>query len=384
MKLSILGSTGSIGTQAVCVAKELGVKIGILAAGRNFVLLAEQIKELSPEIISVADKETADNLSALLDGKQEIIYGREKLNEAILNTDSDVILHSIAGLEGTSYAISAAKTGARLAMANKEAIIAAGSIIFDELKKSGGTLVPVDSEHSAIFQCLHTDGRLSDPNSISRILLTASGGPFFGKTKEEMAVVTPEMALAHPTWKMGPKITVDSATLMNKGFEVIEAVRLFGVRPEQVEVLVHRQSIIHSMVEYIDNSVIAQLASPDMRAPIRYALSYPERAEAQYGKLDFFEIGKLTFDKPDYQAFPLLSLAYDAIKEGGIMPTALIAADETAVKAFFDRRIGFTEIADVVRTTLDNIVNREILFEADVFTAAEEAYKMAEIIVSQK
>ncbi len=384
MKLSILGSTGSIGTQAVCVAKELGVKIGILAAGRNFVLLAEQIKELSPEIISVADKETADNLSALLDGKQEIIYGREKLNEAILNTDSDVILHSIAGLEGTSYAISAAKTGARLAMANKEAIIAAGSIIFDEMKKSGGTLVPVDSEHSAIFQCLHTDGRLSDPNSISRILLTASGGPFFGKTKEEMAVVTPEMALAHPTWKMGPKITVDSATLMNKGFEVIEAVRLFGVRPEQVEVLVHRQSIIHSMVEYIDNSVIAQLASPDMRAPIRYALSYPERAEAQYGKLDFFEIGKLTFDKPDYQAFPLLSLAYDAIKEGGIMPTALIAADETAVKAFFDRRIGFTEIADVVRTTLDNIVNREILCEADVFTAAEEAYKKAEIIVSQK
>ena len=382
MKVMILGSTGSVGTQAVCVAEELGVNVTVLAAGRNVELLAEQASRLSPEVLSVADAESAEKLNALTKGKYEIIYGADALENAILTCPCDVVVHSIAGLEGTRYALAAARRGVRLAMANKEAIIAAGDLINESLKASGGVMIPVDSEHSAIFQCLNTGGGRAEPGIVKRILLTASGGPFFGMSADEMKSVTPERALAHPTWKMGPKITIDSATLMNKGFEVMEAVRLFGVTPDMVEVLVHRQSIIHSMVEYIDNSVIAQLAAPDMRSCIRYALSYPSRAEATYGQLDFAALGSLTFASPDMEAFPLLALAYDAIREDGTVPAALISADEVAVDAFLKKKIGFGDIAPVVRATLEKFNSSSVKCADDVYTAVAESARLAEEIVS--
>ena len=381
--VTILGSTGSVGTQAVCVAREMGVKVGVLAAGRNYKLLAEQAAELSPAVLSVSDDATAEKLRELTGGKYEIIVGADALESAILGTHHDVIIHSIAGLEGTRSALAAAKTGAKIGMANKEAIIAAGGLINRELSKSGGVMVPVDSEHSAIFQCLRCGSEnAAHPDTISRILLTASGGPFFGKSFDELRDVTPERALAHPTWKMGPKITVDSATLMNKGFEVMEAVRLFGVTPDKVEVLIHRQSIIHSMVEYIDNSVIAQLAAPDMRSCIRYAISYPERAVAPYGKLDFPAIAKLTFDAPDTEAFPLLSTAYRAIEADGVMPSSLIAADEVAVDAFLKGRIGFCDIVRVVDETLAKTVQGAITTDGDVYEAVARAKSTASRVVT--
>lgn len=382
LKVSILGSTGSVGTQAVCVAEEMGVNVTLLAAGRNVKLLAEQAEKLNPEALSVADAESAAKLRELTGGRYEIIYGADSLEAALLSTDDDVVIHSIAGLEGTRYALAAAKRGVRLAMANKEAIIAAGDLIRESLEASGGVLIPVDSEHSAIFQCLATGGGRAEPESVKRILLTASGGPFFGMKYDEMASVTPERALAHPTWKMGPKITIDSATLMNKGFEVMEAVRLFGVTPDKVEVLVHRQSIIHSMVEYIDNSVIAQLAAPDMRSCIRYALSYPSRAVADYGQLDFKTLGSLTFAAPDLEAFPLLGLAFDAIKTDGNLPTALIAADEAAVAAFLGKRIGFGDIYPVVRGTLEKLERKEISSPEDVYETVGEATRIADELIA--
>ena len=382
LKVSILGSTGSVGTQAVCVAEEMGVNVTLLAAGRNIKLLAEQAEKLNPEALSVADAESAAKLRELTGGRFEIIYGADSLEAALLSTDDDVVIHSIAGLEGTRYALAAAKRGVRLAMANKEAIIAAGDLIRASLEASGGVLIPVDSEHSAIFQCLATGGGRAEPESVKRILLTASGGPFFGMKYDETSSVTPELALAHPTWKMGPKITIDSATLMNKGFEVMEAVRLFGVTPDKVEVLVHRQSIIHSMVEYIDNSVIAQLAAPDMRSCIRYALSYPSRAVADYGQLDFKTLGSLTFAAPDLEAFPLLGLAFDAIKTDGNLPTALIAADEAAVAAFLGKRIGFGDIYPVVRGTLEKLERKEISSPEDVYETMGEATRIADELIA--
>ena len=383
LKVSILGSTGSVGTQAVCVAREMGVRVAILAAGRNYRLLAKQASELSPEILAVSDRYTAEKLRSLVGESYRIIFGADELEKCILETSHDVIVHSIAGLEGTRSALAASKTGARVAMANKEAIIAAGEFIKRELSLSGGVMVPVDSEHSAIFQCLRSGGERVSPESVKRILLTASGGPFFGKSASEMSRVTPEMALAHPTWKMGPKITIDSATLMNKGFEVMEAVRLFDVSADKVEVLIHRQSIIHSMVEYIDNSVIAQLGAPDMRTCIRYAISYPERAAADYGQLDFVKLSCLTFDAPDYDAFPLLSVAYDAIKADGIMPSALIAADEVAVDEFLSGSLGFGDISKTVTDTLERLPQREITSAEEIYYVVGEAKAMASEVVKK-
>lgn len=265
--VTVLGSTGSVGTQALDVIRETGYRVKVLSGHRNIILLAEQVREYSPEAVVCADEHCAAELSELTDNKTEILCGSDSLCDLLKENPADVTVHAIAGLAGIKSALAASNTATRLAMANKEAIICAGDIIFRNLKNNGGSLIPVDSEHSAIFQCLaenkdkNSDGVISSDN-VKRILLTASGGPFFGKNRIELERITPEMALDHPTWKMGPKITVDSATLMNKGFEIIEAVRLFGVLPEQVEVLIHRQSIIHSMVEYIDNTV---MHSSDLR-----------------------------------------------------------------------------------------------------------------------
>ena len=356
--LAVLGSTGSIGTQALDVARSLGLRVNLLAAHRSAELLAAQIAEFHPHTAVCADRGTADRVRALCDvGATRLLAGDEALDEALAADPCDLTVHAIAGLAGLRSALAVSRTKTRVCMANKEALICAGELIFANLCESGGELIPVDSEHSAIFQCLAENrgeptDRAASAKNVRRLILTASGGPFFGKTREELAAVTPQTALAHPTWKMGPKITVDSATLMNKGFEIIEAVRLFGVTPDKVDVVVHRQSIIHSMVEYTDNTVIAQLGEPDMRGAIRYSFTYPDRAPSQSAPLNFAALGSLTFAAPDTDAFPLLDAGRAAYKMGGTALCSLIAADEAAVDAFLCGGLGFEKIPDVVLEAL--------------------------------
>ncbi len=387
VRVAILGSTGSVGVQAVDALSGMGCDIVLLSAGRNTKLLAEQARAVKAAVCTVDSEADATQLRVELADISCVVYsGKNAAEEALLQSGADVIIHSIAGLAGLPTALAAARTGARIGMANKEAIIAAGDKIYEALRASGGELIPVDSEHSAIFQCLAASRAASatgdgDPSVIRRILLTASGGPFFGRTREELARVTPEEALRHPTWKMGQKITVDSATLMNKGFEVIEAWRLFGVAYEQIEVLIHRQSIIHSMVEYIDNTVIAQLGLPDMRSCIRYAVSHPERAQVAGERLDFTQLHSLTFDQPDLAAFPLLGCVGDVIHRGGIVPTALIAADEEAVAAFIRGEIGFGQIADTVMETLAVTEDAPVRDVADIYAAEAAARNRAKEIL---
>lgn len=365
-KVAVLGSTGSVGTQTMDVVRELGCAVSLLSGWSNTPLLLEQIRAFHPKTVYVRDEAACDTIrTALGTDTPELICTERELLDAIRTTDADCIVHAIAGMAGIPTALAAADSGKRLAIANKEAVIAVGELLFQKIHASGGELIPVDSEHSAIYQC--REGRESC--EVRRILLTASGGPFFGKTAAELSHVTLEETLAHPTWKMGRKITVDSATLMNKGFEIIEAVRLFGVPEERVEVLVHRQSIIHSMVEYTDNTTIAVLSKPDMRECIRYALTAPDRAFVQEKGLDFAAIGTLTFDKPDTVTFPLLNTAREAIRIGGSAPAALIAADEAAVQAFFDKRIPFSAIAPTVAALLSGI--------QDTFSLVPNAENMA-------
>ncbi len=388
-RVAILGSTGSVGTQATDALRCMNAEIVMLSAGRNVELIAQQAREVHPEICTVESEEAAGELRLALAGENVKIYGgADAAERAISECRADVIVHSIAGLAGLPTAIAAAKTGARVGMANKEAIIAAGDMIYRELRRAGGQLIPIDSEHSAIFQCLAASRAASvsgdgDPSVIRRILLTASGGPFYGRSRESLADVTPAEALAHPTWKMGAKITVDSATLMNKGFEVIEACRLFGVPYEKVEVLIHRQSIIHSMVEYIDNTVIAQLGLPDMRTCVRYAVSYPERANVDAQGIDFAKLHTLTFDQPDTDAFPLLACVGDVIARGGTVPTALIAADEEAVAAFIRGEIRFGAIADTVLETLARVPDRSADTVEDIYAAERETREIARRVLTK-
>lgn len=387
-KAAILGSTGSVGTQAVDALQRLGVKVNMLTAGRNIAELRKQIESCSPEIVAVLGEEDKKTIEAEYP-ELTVFSGEKGVLEAIRTCGSDLIVHSISGMAGIAPALCAAKTGARIAMANKEAIISAGHLIYDELKKSGGEMIPVDSEHSAIFQCLMAQGaaRLNSPadsSSVRRILLTASGGPFFGKSRWEMESVTPEMALAHPTWKMGKKITIDSATLMNKGFEMIEACRLFNVTPDRVEIVVHRQSIIHSMVEYTDGAVIAEMSYPDMRDCVRYALAYPERAPFGGEPLDFVKLGSVTFEAPDYEAFPLLTAARKAYEMGGTAPAALIAADEEAVAAFLNKKIGFTDISDVVTKSLNAVTVYDASDISAIYKAEKEARETADKIIENR
>lgn len=387
-KVAILGSTGSVGTQALDVVVNGKYETVLLTGGRNVKLLAKQIRQTGCKAAAVSSDDASRELKTLVSDLNVNIYaGDDGICEAVRECGADVIVHSISGMAGIPSAIEASRTGSRLAIANKESIISVGELIFDNIKRFGGELIPVDSEHSAIFQCLLTSGAISadgqgKPEIVKRILLTASGGPFFGKTREELSRVTPEMALNHPTWSMGQKITVDSATLMNKGFEIIEACRLFGVDIERVEVLVHRQSIIHSMVEYIDNMVMAQLGAPDMRHCIRYAVSYPERLFVEEAGLDFAAVGSLTFAKPDTEAFPLLNTAVEAYKKGGTAPASLIAADEAAVGAFLAKKIGFNDISSVVAKTLDTVKVYPDVTPNAVFDADREARDAASAIIS--
>ena len=370
LRIAVLGSTGSVGKQALDVAKEIGARVLFLSAGRNIGLLAEQIKTFSPEAVCVLDKSDAEALRRDPSVKAEVFFGDDGLLSCIKALDADVIVHSISGLAGVAPAVAAAEKGCRIAMANKEAIISAGRFIFNELSRSGGEMIPVDSEHSAIFQCLAGNRGCE----LKKIFLTASGGPFYGYTKEMLRDVTAAEALDHPTWNMGPKITVDCATMMNKGFEIIEAVRLFGVPEDKVEVLIHRQSIIHSMVEYTDNTVMAQMALPDMRYCIRFAFSCPGRFDVSGDGIDFASVGSLTFDRPDTDVFPLLDVAREAVRREGVYPTALIAADEVAVESFIEGKLSFDRIPDVVTGSLGKIRDRTV----------DDPYQIAEIIEETK
>lgn len=345
-KIAILGSTGSIGTQTLDVVREQGdLTVTALAAGSNIKLLEEQIREFHPKLVAVWDEKKAEELkNNVKDCMVTVTSGMEGLLSVATIPDSDVLVTAIVGMLGIRPTIAAMKAGKDIALANKETLVTAGHIIMPLAKKCGVSILPVDSEHSAIFQSLNGERH----NKIERILLTASGGPFRGKSKEELEHVTLEDALKHPNWSMGRKITVDSATLVNKGLEVMEAKWLFGVEAEQIVVVVQPQSIIHSMVEYEDGAVIAQLGTPDMRLPIQYALYYPNRRPLSGDRLDFYKLKEITFEKPDTETFRGLALAYEAMKKGGNVPTVFNAANERAVAKFLDRKIKFLEIPEII------------------------------------
>lgn len=370
MKIAILGSTGSIGQQTADVAAFHGYEVEAICAARSIDILETQIRRFSPKYCGVFDEAAAEQLkNRIVDTKTRLFVGQEGILEMISLLTCDTVVNAIVGKAGLLPTLAVIEKGITLALANKESLVCAGEIVMAKAKEKGVSILPVDSEHSAIFQCLHA-GRRDD---LKKILLTASGGPFFGKTKEELENCTLEMALAHPTWSMGSKITVDSATLMNKGFEVIEAIHLFSVPADMVEVLVHRQSIVHSMVEFADHSVIAQLSVPDMRDCIQYALTYPKRLPSPVAPLDLTKVGALTFECPDTEAFPMLPLALRAVTEGGVRPAALNAANEAAVALFLAGKIKFTEIFSLVTAAVDAapIVREATL--SDILRASDAA-----------
>ena len=367
----MLGSTGSVGRQALDVCRHRNIKVTALSAGSNISLLEEQIREFSPGLCAVADERAAADLAVrVADTGTRIISGKNSAEVIASEADADTVLNSVSGIAGLRPTLAAIRAGKRLALANKESLVTYGKVVMAEAERRGVMILPVDSEHSAVFQCL-------SGQKIKKIILTASGGPFFGKKREELARITPADALAHPTWSMGNRITVDSATLMNKGVEVIEAVMLFGVAPEQVGVVVHRESIIHSMVEYTDNAVIAQMGAPDMRLCVQYALTYPERYDSPVAELDLVKLSRLTFAEPDGEAFPLLPLAYRAVKRGGVVPAVMNGADEAAVAMFLDGRISFTDISDIVSAVTENAPEVECPTLEDIEAADREARRMA-------
>ena len=368
--IAILGSTGSVGRQSIEIASSLKLNVDLLTASSSVDIIEEQARQLNPKACVLTDEKSATSLKEKLSDTSIKVYGGENSAlKAIEESKAQVAVNAVSGFAGLAPAISCAKSGKRIAMSNKEAIVTAYKFLKDAIDKNNAELIPVDSEHSAIFQCLQ--GRSG--NEIKRIILTSSGGPFRGKRLSELSNITSSDALAHPTWKMGAKITVDSASLMNKGFEVIEAVRLFDVLPSQVKVVVHPQSIMHSAVEYNDNSVISQMGAPDMRTCIQYAITYPSRCVSLAKQLDFASLASLTFEEPDMGTFSLLPLAYYAIEQDGVIPAVLNAADEIAVGYFLKDSIKFTDIFKVVEyivTTFNNIADPTI---EDIIRADNEA-----------
>lgn len=348
--LIVLGSTGSVGTQALDVARANNIRVKALSANRDVIAIEHQAREFKPRAVAMSDIEAAKDLAVRLkDTDIKVYQGQTGICSMIEESDADSVVNSITGRAGLLPTLSVIKSGKRLALANKESLVVAGEIVMSEVKRHGTVLTPVDSEHCAIHQCL----RSGNADEIQRLILTASGGPFFGKTKAELANITVENALAHPTWKMGAKITVDSATLMNKGFEVIEAAHLFGITADKIDVVVHRESIIHSMVEYIDNSIMAQLSVPDMRHCVQYALSYPRRAASVTPRLSLTALSGLTFAEPDKNTFVLLQMAYDALTAGGATAAVLNAANEVAVDLFLSKSLSFLGIFDTVCRTVE-------------------------------
>ncbi|MEN3038708.1 MAG: 1-deoxy-D-xylulose-5-phosphate reductoisomerase [Candidatus Kryptonium sp.] len=349
--IAILGSTGSIGKNAIEVVQKFPdrFRITYLAVNKNIDLLFEQVKSLKPKGIVIFDKQKAEEFSNFVNGEIEVLSGEEGLLEIVSRDDVDIVLNSLVGFSGLKPTIKAIESRKRIALANKETLVVAGEIITKLIKENGVELIPVDSEHNAIFQCLVGE----DVSDINKIILTASGGPFLYKDKLELENVTVEEALKHPNWRMGNKITIDSATLMNKGLEVIEAHWLFGLPVDRIKVVIHPQSIIHSMVEFVDGSIKAQLGVPDMKIPIQYALTYPERSYADYERVDFVKLGHMTFLEPDFDKFECLKIAYEVARLGGTYPTVLNAANEIAVEAFLNRKIKFTKIPEIIKRAID-------------------------------
>jgi len=381
-RVTILGSTGSVGCSTVDLIERNPDRFVVeaMSARNNVALLAEQARKLRPRLAVVADENCYGALKDALAGTGiEIAAGRQGLIAAA-QAPSDWVMAAIVGAAGLESTLAAVRRGAIVALANKESLVCAGDLVTAEVARSGSRLIPVDSEHSAIFQVFDFDSI----ESIERIILTASGGPFRELSIEQMAEVTPEQAVAHPNWDMGAKISVDSATMMNKGLEVIEAHYLFGLPPEKIDVLVHPQSVIHSCVAYVDGSVLAQMGAPDMRTPIAYALAWPERMGAPVARLDLAALGKLTFEAPDLQRFPALRLAGQALQRGRAAPTILNAANEVAVAAFLGRRIRFLDIARVVETALSVVPNRPIATIADVLEIDAFARRVADETIDRR
>lgn len=352
--VSILGSTGSIGRQSLDIISRLpDVKVAALTAGTSVELLAQQCRAFLPELAVMATREAADALAReIKDLPIRVNWGEEGLIEAATVEGADCVITAVVGMVGLKPTLAAIRAGKRIGLANKETLVCAGELVMDEAEKQGVEIIPVDSEHSAIFQCLMGSGNRRE---VKRLILTCSGGPFFGRSKEELQKVTKADALKHPNWKMGAKITIDCSTLMNKGLEVIEAMRLYRVPLDQVDVVIHRQSIVHSMVEFVDGAIMAQMGTPDMRLPIQLALTYPERIPCPVEGLDLLTCGSLTFSKPDMENFPCLALAYRCARQGGTACPAMNGANEEAVAMFLRDEIGFYDIYRLVSSAVDAV-----------------------------
>lgn len=374
--VSILGSTGSIGRQSVDVAEHMGMPVAALAASRSVKLLEEQARRLKPKFVAVYDESAAKEFKiAVADTDIRVGSGMEGLIEAATLDSAQCVVTAVSGAVGLRPTLAAIDEGKRIALANKETLVCAGEIVMARAKEKGAEIVPVDSEHSAIFQCLMGRGK----EELSKILLTGSGGPFRGKSRAELENVTPEQAVKHPNWSMGAKISVDSATMMNKGLEFIEAMHLFGVTPDDIQVVVHPQSIIHSMVELVDGTVIAQLGVPDMGLPIQLAMTYPERVDSPFKRLDFADMRDFTFEAPDFEKTPCLKLAIDCARQGGTAPCIMSAANEVAVSMFLNHKLGYNRIYDCALAAAESI---EIVKDPDLETILE-ADKAARVFVTE-
>lgn len=373
--LSILGSTGSIGTQSLETARKCGYSVSALSAYSNVDLIEEQIREFNPEIAALVDEKAAKELKIRVrDTDTKVLSGIQGICECAGIDSADTVINSVVGMAGLKPTLTAIEANKKIALANKETLVAGGLLVTTNAKERGVDILPVDSEHSAIFQCLQ--GKPAN-KALKRIILTASGGPFFGKTREELKTVTVADALKHPNWSMGQKITIDSATMMNKGLELIEAVWLFDIHPSKIHIVVHRESIIHSAVEYDDNAVIAQLGLPDMKIPIQYALTYPKRIESLAGELDLTKLGTLTFYKPDYETFRCMDICRDAITRGGLYPAMANSANEQANLMFRKGEIGFLDIAELVERVMNDAPKVDTYTVDDVY----EVDKLARALV---
>ena len=381
--ISVLGSIGIIGCSSLEVIDKLSHRFKVvgLTAGRNTQLLEKQIEKFRPKIVSLERKEEAEDLRRKFRGKSiKVTFAQEGAEEVASFSENDIVISAITGIDGLRPTLAAVQEGKRVALANKESMVVAGPLIQDMIRKFGTQLIPVDSEHSGVFQCLAKE----EMENVKKVILTASGGPFFSKSSSEMNDITLEEALNHPRWKMGKKVTIDSATLMNKGLELIEARWLFGLEPRQLGILIHPQSIVHSLVEMSDGSVLAQLSPTDMKVPIQYALTYPEREDSLLPSLDLSEIKALEFYEVDVEKFPIIKLARLALEDGGSFPIALNAANEVVVSAFFEQRIKFMDISDVVTEIVENHQKRKIQSLEDIFDVDRETRRVSLDILKKR
>lgn len=374
--ISVLGSTGSIGRSSLEVIDKLSHRFKVvgLTAGRNTQLLEKQVEKFRPKIVSLERKEEAEDLRRKFRGKSiKVTFAQEGAEEVASFSENDIVISAITGIDGLRPTLAAVQEGKKVALANKESMVVAGPLIQDMIRKFGAQLIPVDSEHSGVFQCLAKE----EMENVKKVILTASGGPFFSKSSSEMNDITLEEALNHPRWKMGKKVTIDSATLMNKGLELIEARWLFGLEPRQLGILIHPQSIVHSLVEMSDGSVLAQLSPTDMKLPIQYALTYPEREDSLLPSLDLSEIKALEFYEVNVEKFPIIKLARLALEEGDSFPIALNAANEVVVSAFLEQRIKFMDISDVVTEIVENHQKRKAQSLEDIFDVDRETRRVS-------